>query len=1269
MLFGLVLFSLCVVSISAQGLTIESTFVNTYLAPSSQPGLVNQTTTWQQNTATFQCNQDNFYDNGLQIQSPNGTINYYAIECLPPLHAYDTELVGFVPAQGTLYTTQACQVTSLSAFNGQNFTNFNANTGSSNPAGRRLLGFGFGSLGTQFLTGGACAVTFGAISMLGTNCNADDGNIPSSQWIAQLQSFNNFIANTTAFDNDVTNSLGAQANVNSQVQTVLTQLNSKTTALANYTFTLNATVYALAVHDTMQFAAVNSQLQTIYTGFGLFGQQVQQQSAETIALQAFTISSFQAVLNTTNKIQANSAATNLANLHKFNTLTQLVKQLAVSVSQALLLTQMKAAITNGIYQNQAVATQNGEVFYVDPTQPGVAPATNFPTALLQVYWDVQYLNYITISGGQKTNHQYGLSYFCNADKYQNLGFPAVDYTDIPTLIGPMNCTNGGDSAALAKCLCWVKVSHKTCTPPTNFFWQQITSTSRAAYTLTPGSAMCTGAITAGANDGLLISNSTKIYSIYGQWCAQTLASFPQNQFQFLSYRIGFHNMIAQTPSSWITPVCSMDLTNIFETSQYISSLPFIIITSLTQAYAVMATDANAVLQYQQGLQPSYVTYTYLPFETLPDNNTYSCYRASIMGVSLRTKPVFVINPSAGNPVTTTVTSTAYDSPPTNCIGTQCDFGNVVNVEQTNNVAYSNPLQSILPAADSVIFDVLQPLGTPPATTNVYNAPFLAAATSGPLQSAAGQLTYMLQPVPAGFVLANVDLFSSNPWPATAMLNSIGAANYNSRVSAQYFNHENAAYTIDQTIVSINNLEECVVPTGQTSQWLCTLLANYNVNPLTNFLLGKFVVSPDLWTYIVTLNINMGEIIQRVYPGCPDLSFQQYGANQISFVLTNSLPTTVTTIVRLKSTSGLCQNPGDMTYDLQPKQIFTRTLPTCGTQTIQIFQLSSIQGLQSCGAAIPFVVNTTSQTVLQGPTAVFNQSFIQVQYITQTTGVILGAVQLMQTIIPYLDPANFNLTQQQKYAAINASLLAFINLALKLSTEQLLGNTSAVDIYNQYAPQLASFAQSYQVSSLATTLALNNLTKANQVFVNDVAITRHQFTLLNASGQDLIAKNNALIAAIQAIQDQNAGGYTCVGCPDIPLIYQLCCAVDNFGQFLANILLYGLIAGVVITLAYLIYRLVKQVQQKQRDDALAKERGDDRTLNYEQGKTHLDAEKAKENIPLTAPEGAENVGVSDAAPAAGQLRTSRGGWTNMPTGGGQMSGKMTRYTPLDVHHHS
>jgi hypothetical protein len=1250
-----VLFLAIVVGVKGQGFTIQSTFVNTYLAPSQTPGIVNQTVTWQQNTVTLVCTDGNFFDNSLQIQSPNGTISYYAIECVPPKYSFDTTLVGFVPKSGTLYTTQVCQVNSLSAYNGQNFSNFNPSFFSSQSfikSGFNLMGqhpassfsarargvhlsskrpgtpktrFSkmsmedrmsvhektfetesffdnlIGSAGVSYLTGAACTASLGMVASMGVNCNPNNNNLPTAQWIAQLNALNNFTKAQNTWDQDTDAALSAQTNVNSQVQSVLTNLNTKVNALGNFTSTLNQTVYALAVHDTAQFAAVNSNLQTIYAGIALFGKNQAQTDANVVILQAFMVSSFQGVLNTTNKIQANSAATQLATTTKFNSLNQLVKQLAVSVSQSFLLTSVKTSITTGIYAQQAIATAKGEVFYVDPTQPGVAPATNFPSSLLQITWDIQYVNYIVRSGSVNLAHQYGWTFFCNADKYQNLGYQAIDYLDVPTLIGPANCTDNG--GAVGRCLCWIQISHKICQAPnTNFRWQSITSNSRSAYSLASNGVMCNGgAVSAGVNDGLLISTINPYYSALGSLCSTAL----QGSFQFLSYRMGFFPSISATPPSWYTPVCGMDLTNIFETTQYANSLPYTVITELALAYQSMAFDANAVLQFQQGLQPSFITYTYLPFETLPDNNTYSCYRASIMGVSTETKPVFVVNPTIGQPLITQVTSTAYDRPPTNCIGTQCDFGNVVSVQQTNSIQLTNNLEEILPSANEVIFDVIQPLGATPPTTAVYNAPG-GLATSGPLQAAIGQPTYMLQLVPPGFILANVnplDIYN-NPWPPTAMLGTANAGGYNPRITSTYFNHENAAYTIDQTLSPVDDIEQCVLPDGQTSQFICTLLDFYSVDPLTNFLQGKFVIVPDTWSYTVTLDINMGEIVQRVYPGCPELSFQPYGPNQISYVLTNSLPTTVSAVVVLTSSSGLCASDSSTPFDLQPKQIFVRNLPTCGSQTIQIFQDSSVLGLQSCGAAIPFQVNSTSQTVLQGPDAYYNQTFIQAQYITQTTGVILGAVTLMQTIIPYLDPATFNLTQQQRFAAINSSLIAFINLALQLSTQQLLGNTSAVDIYNQYAPQLATYAAAYQSANLQVTSSLTALNTSIVDFHAKVAVVTAQTAEVNRTAQALIAADNALIAAIEKINNANAGGYTCVGCPDIPLIYQLCCAVDNFGQFLANILLYAAIISVVLGLAYLLWRVIKNAQEKQKEDNLAAEKEKDREDAYSDKKALL-----------------------------------------------------------------
>jgi hypothetical protein len=469
-------------------------------------------------------------------------------------------------------------------------------------------------------------------------------------------------------------------------------------------------------------------------------------------------------------------------------------------------------------------------------------------------------------------------------------------------------------------------------------------------------------------------------------------------------------------------ICNIDLQNIFESTQFTLSLPFAFFHSLIISWTAMLTDGNPIIQYQYGFPPDFITYTTMPFQLNANNQTYSCYRGSFMGLSPLTEPVFAIEPSPGNPVTTTVTATAYDSPP-DCSGSSgCLFGNPVSVQSTATAQASVPEVNLLPQPGDAIFGIITSNGVGNPTTTVYDYPRGTALLAGPRQARQGMLTYLLQPIPNGFDITN----QLQAFPTTIMMDKQLELDN----GAFYFDHEQAAFTLDQTLVPLNNQEMCITPVGHVPQWLCELLANFQVSALTDMRNGKFVVRPDAWSEIVTLDINDGEILQRVYPGCPEVSFKTYSDGAMSYALTNSLQTPVTATVRVLTTGRTCQSPGDKVYTLQSKQTFELVVPTCGNMTIQVFQPKIPgPGLLACGPAFQMFNAPGAATNLPAATNLNNQTFVVDTFIQQVTSITLAAVGALNELAPVLSPVlTPNLTTLERQTIINNTLTSLIAAA-------------------------------------------------------------------------------------------------------------------------------------------------------------------------------------------------------------------------------------------------
>lgn len=1155
---------------------IESTFVETFLAPSQNPALGNQTVEWQQNTLTFQCSSTN--QQGV-IQVGN---LFYTVTCNPPQYSYDTTLRGFVPSFGTLYSSEICLVDTQAALGNYNITASTANPPVDFPTGRRLLSFWdtISNAFDNYVGGLVCTASLG----FSGNCDNNNGGGGMTTQVRdalinQANKLNSYIANMTVWQTATSNAISALQNVNINIQSTLTNQQAQLATVMQFSSTLNNTVAALAKHQDALANQVNTGFQGVYSNISFLGKSLIQTDASVSKLQNATFDNFQKMATLTSQMQTNQNAQNLLFYQKIHGVTRLVKTLAITVQQETLQTNLAHAITAAIFGQAQKAAQNGEKLLIHPQFPGQAPATNFPDSLRQSTLDKLYISITNSSSGIQHNYQIQANIYCNIDRVAIYGFNAIDYEDVYDIIGPAGCASSQNSAtALANCLCWIEVSVPGCQTATGFRFDSINDAgNRNAYTLQ--SSMCQGGVAPSPsswwNSRLFDSVTDFNTQILGPYaCAATLATAsPPLRITLWSARVGFMQMLP-TPSNEVAALCSngIDLYNVFESTQYSNTIPFNFYRTLVIAYSAMWADDNPVWQYEYGFPPNYVTYTQMPFNILPNNQTYTCYRSSIMGYSTTTQPAFTIVPSVGDPVTTTVTVVARDA-----------NNNVVSSQTSASVAPSVPLVDLLPPSGSTVFGIINPEGFSPPTSVIYDYVLGTATVGGPRQARAGQLTYPLQPIPNGFDITNVN----DAFPATAQLD-VQFAQDN---GALFFNHEDASYTLDQVSVPFQfnagaGQQICVPPASHVDGWLCTLLSNAVVVSPTDMRNGKLVFAMNEWTYTVTMNVVMGEVVQRVYPGCADISFATYSNGLVSYTLTNSLPNEITNVIRIRSTT--CTNPGDLTVDLLAKQIYTANIARCGQQTLQQFQIQTggSNTLLACGPPFNLTVNPNSQANLAPATNQVNTTFIVNTVVAQTQLTVLSAATLFTTLAPLLTPTlTPNYTNIQRQNLITQALITFVASAMSLSKGSFVGNVTAEDVYASYLPTLNGIANTFNQEHTQGQTDLQMLNASIIAANKAIAIEKKDLNASIQAGIALEQADNQLITAL--VNDVINGGTSinsCPLCPDIIFIYELCCAIDHIVQFIANVLVYVGIIAAVIGAGYGIYRLIRYCQAERNEEA-------------------------------------------------------------------------------------
>jgi len=934
---------------------IESTFLNTFVANGSQ----GQQTQWQQKRLTFACSNRESRDTSVQI----GNL-FYDINCLPPQYIYQTLLRLFVPHKIRRYTAETCEQTG-----GQNITDPNLPNEdvAIDATARRLLSF-FGSIGdafTSWFSVSDCDQGFfnkllSDISGKPVQCGRGispviNPNVISTQlhtlellrtWLQQQVVVDAAIAGAAS---DISKTINVTEQGLLADQQMLLQINQSVNTVAATT-----DAQYTAVHT--EFTGLISDLSRELGGLQQLSQRQQLFENVTNANLLATTTAFQQL---TAQVQQDFASA----IDRGYRILRQIRLVLLRKAKRFSKEAIRRSLTRQTFNLAQRAVADGLVPFWDPSQSGQAPAA---TSLLvnpatrTTFLDVQYVNWIN-GTTDPTVHQLKVVYNCDVVYVLNTFYPDPDWPDLLTQLGPPGCTSLPGNP-VDNCNCWLEITHRTCKANTaapqgdatrDFSWQQVQpGVDLNAFVLDANPTYCFG--TGGARTspgpwtGQLISDVNVWNALLSQLCnvqltPATLSSGPR-QMQLVSTRVGPIN-VAQPVNPQDT--CKPNYDAVFETGADSSNIIFAIYSKWITAQNLLVQDQPQFERLIYGIPPNFLTYETLPFRMLSNNKTYTCYQASFVAVSEETRPVFELIPQGSNPV---VQITGYLSPPI-CDTSGCVFGPAApaSSQVTSDVTVSVPFDFLLPDGSDTIVGEWRTHGSPPMTL-LADLPRGAAPVHNVDVDKRGTATYIWQPIPAGYSLAAQTSFQEDfvaptgPWPATTLLDG-----WNAR-SSLTFNARDASISVDLTEVDFVN-GQASVDIGHELEWAGKMFQHFQLHPLTDMRTkGLLVLTPREWNYVVTADVVDGEIIQRVFAGCPEFEFLSYTNGYQELILTNSLPLQITTHVSFGVDTTVCLPIAEMHFTLQPKQIQQQIIYGCPSASVSVFTSAPDGSMTPCEVA-------------------------------------------------------------------------------------------------------------------------------------------------------------------------------------------------------------------------------------------------------------------------------------------------------------------------------
>jgi hypothetical protein len=295
-------------------------------------------------------------------------------------------------------------------------------------------------------------------------------------------------------------------------------------------------------------------------------------------------------------------------------------------------------------------------------------------------------------------------------------------------------------------------------------------------------------------------------------------------------------------------------------------------------------------------------------------------------------------------------------------------------------------------------------------------------------------------------------------------------------------------------------------------FVCEMLEQWSIHPTTNMRNGILVLVPKTWSYVVTFNVVPGEILQRVFEGCPQFEFLQYTDGRAELKLVNSLPVPLRVVSRVTVVSGNCPEEGDITHVLQPKLAQVRTVLQCGQQLISVFAIETGGTLKQCDSSIniTFVPNAQAN-IRRFVDDVTNRSYVTDEILGRSTALQLQTVDLLTNLVPLLvTEFTPTITAPERADLINA-LLASYNRTLQTVQNTVSIFSSGQTVTDAIQPFVNQFNENSAVLTQLQLQVQDQLVKFDGLTANQSRQTQElseQTTRFNAAiDEEIIATTN------------------------------------------------------------------------------------------------------------------------------------------------------------------
>jgi hypothetical protein len=458
--------------------------------------------------------------------------------------------------------------------------------------------------------------------------------------------------------------------------------------------------------------------------------------------------------------------------------------------------------------------------------------------------------------------------------------------------------------------------------------------------------------------------------------------------------------------------------------------------------------------------------------------------------------VFEVRPVA---VSTEIDVQGYLSAPT-CDLEGCVFGTpAISAQATVAGAATVPFTNLLPKG--AILGEWRTKGFP-AMTTIADAPSGYVVVNGVQAQRKGRVTYVWQPIPAGFDISTITSYvDSVAWPEATLLDQ-WLLNNPLGFNAGY--QSGSPDLLEQAFV---NGQCAITNAGIVAQDICNLFQHWQLSPTTDMRQGRLVLQPRVWSYIATANIVEGELLQRVFTGCPEFNIVSFTDGYQQWTVTNSLPTPVTAELTVTVDLSLCPPVGAVNINLLPKQAISQIIFGCPSAVLNLFAIATDGFTTPCeanrnisyslGAQANVQFSSDSTTANPVLSTSIGNGVVAAQQ--QTLALLMQIAPILSTdLTPDLTILDRQTQLDAAFAQYNATLAS--QIALSQSTQP----TS-----NQ---QLQAYLTDFQAASTQQALVIAQ-------FANTVREVSNATAHLDAVNALLNVQTNSTLAALQNEKDK------------------------------------------------------------------------------------------------------------------------------------------------------